>query len=138
MNNLVKQTWLQLGPWLHLYRCDIGFYMERWILATPWGLLRLHHILESDSDRDFHDHPFDFTSLILSSGYTEHRPGQEPKRWRMGQVVRRKAEDLHRLELESGRPAWTVVLAGPIRRQWGFMTDFGWVHWRQYTSQKVA
>src|SRR5207249_3630974 len=39
--------------------------MRRWTLRTPIGMLRVHHILRSDSDRDYHDHPMDFVSLIF-------------------------------------------------------------------------
>ncbi len=66
---------IQIGPF-RLYRSDIGFntpYMERWILDTPWGTLRLHHILRSDDDKACHDHPFAFSSL-LTGGYTEFAP----------------------------------------------------------------
>lgn len=53
------------------YAHHLGDYMHRWILRTPWGTLRLHHILRSDDDRHLHDHPFDFTSFLLTGGYLE-------------------------------------------------------------------
>lgn len=34
----------------------------------------LHHILKSDPDREHHDHPWDFYSLILAGGYWEETP----------------------------------------------------------------
>jgi hypothetical protein len=46
-----------------------GSYMRRYIFRTPWFTLRLHHILRSDDDRHLHDHPFDFTSFLLTGGY---------------------------------------------------------------------
>ena len=131
-----------------LYRSHLGNYMHRWIARCPWGTLRLHHVLTSDEGRDFHDHPFDFASLILRGGYLEHVPGcgcipvlpegkhvthaASPCRvYRPGTIVRRKAEDFHRLELLDG-PALTVVLAGPYRRAWGFKTAAGWVPYEEY------
>lgn len=135
---------------IKLYASHLGDYMRRWILRTPWFTLRLHNILKSDEGRDFHDHPFSFVSLILRGGYMEHRPGCNGRRfvgWWLrgsadvplcgcqryypGSVVRRRAEDLHRLEL-FGRPAWTLVVTGPYRRTWGFKTTAGWIPFTSY------
>lgn len=110
-------------------------YIERWFL---WGSkgegengkgLRLHHILKSDSLRDFHDHPYKFVSLILLGGYREHTLAGV-KRFRPGMINRKKAETLHALELD--KPAWTLVFTGPRCREWGFQTKDGWVSWRDY------
>lgn len=132
-----------LNSW-RLYASHLGSYMRRWILRSPYGTLRLHNIQESDSGRDFHDHPFRFTSLILKGGYLEHRPGcvcGDPtaaacdlgpcRFYGSGSVVHRRASDLHRLELVNG-PAWTLVLTGPYHRDWGFQTADGWVPFQDY------
>jgi hypothetical protein len=111
-------------------------YMRRWQLRVPQGALRLHHILRGDMDRDCHDHPMDFTSLVLSGGYIEHTPDKEPRKFLPGDVNRKRAEDLHRLEL-IGDDAWTIVLAGPFRRDWGFETEDGWVVAGDYDAYKV-
>lgn len=124
----------------------LGSYMRRWLVRTPWFTLRLHNILTSDEGRDFHDHPFGFVSLILKGGYVEHRPGcvcfsKLPgvdstgpgfacRRYRAGSVLRRRAADLHRLELR--RPAWTFVITTRYFRDWGFQTPSGWVDFRSY------
>lgn len=124
-----------------LYASHLGDYMRRWILRTPWGTLRVHNILKSDEGRDFHDHPFHFASLILRGGYVEHVPGcdgfncgDNPRTWcrrySAPAIVRRKATDLHRLELSG--PAWTVVISSPYIRRWGFLTRAGWVDYQQY------
>jgi hypothetical protein len=140
----VSRNWF-IGP------DHLGNYMRRWLLRVPVGTLRLHHILRSDADRHMHDHPFDFTSLILTGGYVEHRPGCYCEALRgavgrhrrlargicrfygPGSIVRRRAEDLHRLELVDG-PTWTVVISGRYRRMWGFLTDTGWVPYKQYMA----
>ncbi len=140
-----------------LYAHHLGAYMRRWILRTPWGTLRLHRILRSDDDRHLHDHPFDFTSFLLTGGYIEETLGEEPgevhlsnfseplrdeiaaerlkrrrtlKAWPMFSIVRKRAEDSHRLILE--RPIWTFVISGPKRRSWGFITEKGWIHHGEY------
>jgi hypothetical protein len=131
MTPLPKHYFLHIGP-LAVYRSDIHDYMERWIVRTPWFMVRLHHILRSDRGVDLHDHPFDFVSVILRGGYTEVHGGSCPgiASYRAGSVLFRRAEDLHRLVLD--RPAWTVVFTGPVRRTWGFSTPTGWVDWREY------
>ncbi len=137
-----QTTYFHVGPF-RLYRHDIGDYMHRWLLTLPGGkMLRLHHILRSDAGRDFHDHPFDFTSFLLTGGYFEYKPiteypsGKKHKFrlwWPRFSIVRKQAEDLHSLELT--KPVWTLVLTGPRRRVWGFQTPTGWVPWTEYEGE---
>lgn len=109
-------------------------YMERHILYTPVGCLRLHNIKRSDSDRHHHDHPFHFVSLILSGGYIEHQPGQPQEVRLPGTFVFHHATDLHYLKLIGNRRAWTLVLASNALRRWGFSTEDGWIDARDYDS----
>lgn len=120
------------------YRSDLiaHDYMRRWTLKTPWGMVRLHHILRSDDRTHLHDHPMDFVSFILAGGYIEHRPTGEAKRFSPGDVVVRRAEDLHALELPEGRTAWTLVFSTNIRRPWGFQTEDGWIMAGDYDEWK--
>lgn len=127
-----------------IYRSDLrepdgSLYMTRWIFQTPWFGIRLHKIAKSDAGRDWHDHPFAFVSFILWGGYLEARPllalggkhhCEHSVFYGPGSVVRRKATDLHRLTLT--RPAWTLVFAGPYKRNWGFETEEGWVDFESY------
>lgn len=116
---------------LRIYRHDIGDYMHRWLVLTPLGGVRLHHILRSDAGRDLHDHPWDFVSLLLHGQYTEIREaGSAGQVYGAGSILFRKAETCHRLVLDA--PVWTLVLCGPLRREWGFRTGTGWVNWRAY------
>lgn len=137
-------------PYTHL-----GDYMRRYWLIKPaghgehsderdmkknqWGA-RVHWLLQSDTDRALHDHPFDSISVILKGGYWEHDQ-KGGRTWRgPGSIVRRKAEDAHRLELNSElgmggeefHPCWSLFIMGPWRRDWGFHTAYGWVYWRDY------
>lgn len=134
------------GRWA-LYASHLAGYMRRWILRTPWGTLRVHNILRDDTGTDPHDHPFDFTSLIVKGGYTETRclgPDVRgrlrfswPCRYAAGAVVRRLAKDLHILtDVSPG--TWTLVVTGPLVREWGFLTPTGWVDWKTYTGNGQA
>jgi hypothetical protein len=144
-------TWLQIKV---LGRSDIyigeDLYMRRWRIGPDWFFgLRLHHIVRGDADRELHDHPFSFLSFILSGGYWEHRQDGSLKWYGAGSILYRKAETLHRLDLGlttkrkladvndiALRPTWTFVIRGPIRRQWGFLTSQGWMHWKTFTAWK--
>lgn len=98
----------------------------------------LHHIIRSDYERACHDHPWDFTSLILTGGYREHlatvthwdtgleKVSLTHRDKRAGNIVSHRATDLHRLELK--KPMWTLVFSGEKKRLWGFQTtDKGWI-----------
>ena len=106
-------------------------YMQRYFLDASKNL-RIHHIMMSDPDRDLHDHPWDFVSLILEGVYIEETEDGRFKQYRTGDVLLRTAETLHRLVLPEG-PVWTYVVTQPVRRRWGFQTlQYGWVPWRDY------
>lgn len=124
----------------------------RWARATEWRAqlyprfgICIHRIQSSDA-RAFHDHPWNFTTLILRGGYTEYTPsgidasqitlaseydGSEPVtytrhcavRYRAGQVLRRRASAWHYLQLEPGAETWTMFCVGRKRHRWGFLVD---------------
>ncbi len=137
-------------PYTHL-----AGYMERfWFLRIgslgegesgpyPYIGARVHHILRSDNDRHFHDHPWPFVTIILRGGYFEQRPtlnarGQVigiTETWHgPGSVLFRRARDLHKLVLPAGRTAWTLFCTGPKSQTWGFLVDGRKVPWREYVG----
>lgn len=109
-------------------------YMERWYVSEDRSV-RFHHILRSDPDRDLHDHPWDFTSFLLSGSYVEVSSSGE-RRFAAPVVLRREAEFAHRLILDDG-PVWSYVVTGPVRREWGFHAG-GWVPWYEYLGVSDA
>jgi hypothetical protein len=120
-------------------------FRSKWLryigIKADWGNLYLHHILRSDDDPDPHDHPWDFTSTILSGGYTDEtwnwfgralRAGPWMHPVAPGRIVHRKAEHIHRVRLNNEQPAWTLVKTGPYRRDWNFIKEAGPVLWWEY------
>ena len=110
-------------------------YMERyWLLPYAWWrpAARLHHILRSDNDRAFHDHPWTYITIILRGGYWEVQPvfdasglfQGERRTWRgPGSVLFRRARSWHRLELPEGETAWTLFITFRYRQKWGFLVE---------------
>lgn len=149
------------GDW-GLYRSLLTGYMDRFILRTPLGTLRLHHILSADEEPYPHDHPFSFTSLVLRGGYTHaYRRWRHPWDWkfyegkrtrtpglpwyapeeirqcRAGQWWSMGGEDVHRI-LRVMPNTWTLVVSGPKRKSWGFLVNEAIVPWRAYFGLQGA
>jgi len=135
--------------WAFMSRFDIDdpvtgeLYLRRWrIVQTPWFAVYLHKIATPDKDRDLHDHPWSFLSLILRGGYDEERLVYDngldgdmcSKMFRRGWLSLgwRRATDAHRITRLHRTPTWTLVLTGPRRRSWGFYTDAGYRDWKTY------
>ena|SRR5689334_5827737 len=111
------------GPrWSFMRRKIIGdghtIYMKRlYILATPWFGFMFHRLYRPDQQRDLHDHPWSFLSIILRGFYRENTPeGIQERRW----FNWKSAEDRHSIRFVSRIPVWTFVITGPRRRKWGF------------------
>jgi hypothetical protein len=110
----------------------------------------VHHILRSDEDRELHDHPWPFVSVILRGGYLEERPiFDEPPQWVTpeptastwhgpGSVLIRRASSRHRLVLPRWKTAWTLFFMGPRLQVWGFYTSDGKVLWDEYLAAPDA
>lgn len=133
---MVERILRRILPYRVVRRDD---YMVRFFILgsrgegdARWGL-RLHHIISSDDDTLYHNHPYNFTSLILWGGYTEHKPGMPPRRFRIGNSNRMSVDFYHRLELD--RPAWTLVFTGPRQADWGFWSGKvgdPFIPWREH------
>lgn len=140
---------MKLRSWAFFSRFDIRdeatgeLYLRRWrIVQTPWFAVYLHKIATPDKDRDLHDHPWPFVSLVLRGGYDEllwtgredaheHRgPHMERRGWLS--IGFRRATDAHRIVRLHHAPTWTLVFTGRRRRSWGFYTERGFVDWREY------
>ena len=76
----------------------------------PFNIL-IHKILKSDLG-DLHDHYWSYITIILKGGYWE--TSENGTFWRgPGYIGFRKASNRHSLKIPDGKPAWTLLLAGP-------------------------
>lgn len=122
--------------------------MLRWRLLPANRLcsLYLHHFVRSDTGL-YHDHPWWSLSLVLKGGYYERTPdadGRDTVRWcPPGTVLLRRADALHLITLPliygnccgvTWQPAYSIMLAGPRVREWGFLCRDGWRRWQDAVS----
>ena len=109
------------------------------------GQVLLHKICMSDGDRELHDHPWNFTSIILWRGYVEQTECPKCDRGlcylstpkRPGMILRRAAEHRHRVLIGDG-PAWTLVFTSGRRKSWSFFRGAVAIPWREFISRKCA
>jgi hypothetical protein len=118
--------------------------------ATPYltrvilGRLRIHIFHRGDADADPHDHPADFWTFPLVSYVEEYLDKAGLRRRRVVKAFRlhrRRAEHAHRVigsAVDENRPIVTLVWWGRKRREWGFHTPAGWVHWKRYHGLENA
>ena len=115
-------------------------HFKRWGVETPWFGLLVHFIARGDEDKHMHDHPFRFSSYIISGGYYEHVDGAvipyEP-----GDFIRHEPGEPHRVELYKDKhgnqiPCWSFVIIGKRLPTWGYHTEKGWVENQAYRKMK--
>lgn len=155
MKKILKTLFAKI-PHTTIVNCFGDKYLTRWYLFRRKSMgLFLHLFHRSDEDRAFHDHPWNFISLILWRGYHEHTDirctlcvgglgynafspvacprcnGTEIERVKRrkypGMILYRPAEWAHRVELLDGKPALTLILRFKNRREWGYHLATGWL-----------
>ena len=112
-------------------------YLKRYYLLPGTKKLKVHQILESDKDRHLHNHPWDFTTILLSGGYDEERMNNAngdiyTERHTAPCVLHRTANDYHRLTLIDGKPVVSLVFTSKKYQNWGFWTEDGHVDHEEY------
>lgn len=111
----MKLTWAQdLGQ----VNCP---YIRRWILDFGPFSIRFHHWLSSDDQRNYHDHPSWFITLILKGSYTDISPAGRQV-MKPGSIVFRPAEYKHTVEVPK-TGCWSLLLVGRETRTWGFWVN---------------
>lgn len=118
--------------------------------------LKVHHFMPNRDDRDVHDHPWPFLTVVLAGGYEDLVPcpaceGSRVEAWgddccaacegtglivgdlmRAGMARWRGPDHAHRTRTgPSG--AWTLVITGNrLDRPWGFFPAGTKVRWDEY------
>lgn len=119
---------------------ELDGYMARWWLVQPARWLPfsicVHHILRADVDRNPHNHPWNFRTLVLRGMYTEALlmpdGGTRHQVVSKGQTYARKTGEYHRISSVAKGEVWTLFIMGRKRGSWGFMVDGVHVYWREY------
>lgn len=86
----------------------------------------IHHFVNSDPDRGFHDHPWSHSlSFILAGGYEERldkenpdKIGRKVSRWSFNYLNGKKT--FHRVMLPKNEDAWTIFFFTKRSKTWGF------------------
>ncbi len=146
-------------PFYTLYHEDGSIYMTRLWLLPRWCLRwvddnrgghydvrswvpirpRLHIIHTPDYDREKHDHPADYRTLILDGYYVEEDIFCVKRLLRAGDTEKRRAQDFHRIDSVS--PAGVLTLFtffGGKRHTWGFLLGGRKVPHYDYAAAKAA
>lgn len=132
------------NEYMHRYYLGFKEKLNAHDTVRPYPNVFLHKLLLSDEDRDVHDHPWNYCTIILAGGYWEWTPVfnaagakiGELSKWRgPGSIIWRRAETFHRLEMHS--PTWTLFMHGWRFREWGFFTNKGWIDRVTYINNKT-
>lgn len=107
-------------------------YLRRWYISGrgTGKQVFLHHIVRPDGGRELHDHPWNFTTRILSGGYYEQVLDTNSGgvcsingQWHIGgDRVSHAAEYTHRIDKVLDG-TYTLVTAAGARREWGFYVN---------------
>lgn len=114
-----------------------------WMFQKLGIAIRVHKILRSDNGRDFHNHPWNFITILLKGSYFEIIPkfnesgiyqGELKTFYTSGDLLYRKHSHFHRLNLLVSRifnnrkiveiqytPVWTLFITFRKKRTWGFI-----------------
>lgn len=139
----------QRTPYFHIAG-EEGVYMRRWWLMPRWTLkadergnlmpkawmpfsVRVHHICLPDHDRDLHDHPFNYRTVILRGCYVEEDIFSVRRSRIPGDTVAATAQTFHRIaSVSKDGGVWTLFIMGRRINPWGFLVGGRKVHWRAY------
>jgi len=120
-------------------------HFRRWrLFDSPWFGIYIHYIAKSDEDGHPHDHPWPFISFILGGGYIEElhsvrTDGSVTTQTFLnvpGDIRFRKAKGQFHKILSLLNPTWTLVIHGPKKPTWGYLTEDGWMDHQKYREEK--
>ena len=118
------------------HRCPT--YLYRWtILSTRWARIYLHKFVGDDWSLDLHDHPKRFISIGLWGSYREETPVLGIQDFSAPWFRTFPPEYRHRIFGPTPeKPCWTLVIVGPVVRDWGFWHSGQFIPWLDYVRGK--
>jgi hypothetical protein len=129
------------------YDGDGNYLCRLRIVQTPWFGIYLHRFDGPDPRPTLHDHPWNFTSIVLRGGYIERRLNPFTmtvnEHHRVRWVNRLRIGEAHAITELLGVPTWTVMLVGRRRRTWGYLEgpnrweDDSW-YWTEFDKHYHA
>ena len=96
----------------------------------------MHLFNRADGGDPEHDHPWDFSSLILSKGYVEEHSGGKLRKRGFLSFKSFMAEHSHRILSLNGKWCLTLAWIGKRKRVWGYNTKEGWVNHLGFRKKK--
>lgn len=97
---------------------EIGEDFVRWEIVTPIGCFLLHRMDAPIEHTHYHDHPWNFWSIVLWGGYLEKIRGGITE-WRgLFSIRYRPAETAHKTTTFQTGVSWSICFTGPRIRQW--------------------
>jgi hypothetical protein len=144
---MITSWWMKVIRFLFLIKEIVSkegeVHFRRYRLPSPIPHVKfyIHHILISDYDDYFHDHPWHFRSRLLKGSYREqasYHPDHAyiySREYHKGDVIKHHAQDAHKITLTSP-DVWTFVVVWGIPRYWGYQTEAGWIGHQEYRQLK--
>lgn len=132
---------------------DGVLHFRRWrIISTPWFSIYIHGIYKADEDEHLHDHPWNYSSLVLKGFFSEKSMSYDTiedargKKWRNKNVeevvvgpwklIKRKAETFHKIVALHSDAVYTLFCIGKRRREWGYDVNGQWIDHATYRKLK--
>lgn len=109
---------------------DVPYLVRYFVFRSKYFTIYIHRFLRSDSD-GFHDHPWNFATLLLEGRYREHTfYGINKRSAEQNMFAIKKATDFHRVEIdglytfeEREQAPLTLFFHGPRKKDWGFLSN---------------
>lgn len=126
------------------YDSDGDYLVRLRIIQTPLFGIYLHRFDGPDPRPTLHDHPWNFTSIVLRGGYVERRLDpitmEVNETHRVRWTNRIKTHDAHAIMRLLRVPTWTLMLVGRRVRTWGYLesNDFGEWLWTEFDKHRHA
>jgi len=93
-------------------------YLYRWTFLFFGYSIRIHHWIKSDDKRFYHDHAYNFISIILKGNY-KNVTTEGTFKVKARSVWKSNSTTRHYLDIPKGG-AWTLLLCGRPNHKWGF------------------